>query len=236
MSLDGALGKIALRSRSAPRQLLQVTPSNSSNNIAEAAGSTAKPATQKPALTQRQVLLALEKLYSLVLEMEQVKRLQTGLTVAASNDPSVNAELEENRARYTQLGQELWQTLCATEPLDIRLVSTTYSSPVVYRSTASHTRSSHYSAQQKGRSCYPELCAIPVPNSPSPCSRSCWLRLPNWTSSGMRRSWTHRPRTLPLYATSQSETAISFCRLSSPDSCPCSNGFPSESSLACFRS
>lgn len=45
VSLEGALGKIALRTRSAPRQLLQVQPAALSDDLANAAGGENHPGT-----------------------------------------------------------------------------------------------------------------------------------------------------------------------------------------------
>lgn len=98
VSLDGALGKIALRTRSAPRQLLQVsstTPSSHHallaglNTAGESAPSSADDANaQKPPLAHRAILSIVEQIYDAVLDLEQMRRSQPALLaqVAAAKE------------------------------------------------------------------------------------------------------------------------------------------------------
>lgn len=90
MSLDGALGKIALRTRSAPRQLLQVsssTPSSGHHALLaglNTAGESSAPASndgdaQKPPLAHRAILTIVEQIYDAVLDLEQMRRGQPAL-------------------------------------------------------------------------------------------------------------------------------------------------------------
>lgn len=89
MSLDGTLGKIALRTRSAPRQLLQVTPGSAPSTghallanltSANTASSTnaSDPAARAP-LSHRSILMILEQIYEAVLDLEQLRRIQPAL-------------------------------------------------------------------------------------------------------------------------------------------------------------
>ncbi|SCV68000.1 BQ2448_121 [Microbotryum intermedium] len=110
LSLDGALGKIALRTRSAPRQMLQVKPeaagANGSTKKVSAEDKHSTPSTGshlleglvtqssdatkaasvddgKP-LSHRSVLAILEKVYDAVLDLEQLRRIQRQLLGAAA--------------------------------------------------------------------------------------------------------------------------------------------------------
>ncbi|KDE03800.1 hypothetical protein, variant [Microbotryum lychnidis-dioicae p1A1 Lamole] len=119
LSLDGALGKIALRTRSAPRQMLQVKPdaagANGSSKKGSAEDKDSKPSTGshlleglvtqssetanatsaddgKP-LSHRSVLAILEKVYDAVLDLEQLRRIQPQLlgVAAAAKDHHASA-------------------------------------------------------------------------------------------------------------------------------------------------
>ena len=113
MSLDGALGKIALRTRSAPRQLLQVatatpsTPAAPSATHALLAGLISSTADhrrdsavslanldangQGAPLSQRAVLAIVEEIYDSVLDLEQLRRIQPALV---ANSAAATAEQE----------------------------------------------------------------------------------------------------------------------------------------------
>ncbi|KAH8925438.1 hypothetical protein BT69DRAFT_1318275, partial [Atractiella rhizophila] len=112
LSLEGALGKIALRTASQPRQLLQVSggPSTSKEEKAPAAAAAPlQPQTegQKPALTRRQVLVALEKLWD-------IASRETGEKLTEQEEK----ELNEWQLKYTELVQALWTDLRILDPLD----------------------------------------------------------------------------------------------------------------------
>jgi DNA topoisomerase 2-associated protein PAT1 len=115
VSLDGALGKIALRTRSAPRQLLQVptaspassTPSASSallaglitsgtdhHHVSIDANGHGEP------LSHRAVLAIVEEIYDSVLDLEQLRRIQPALlanvaTAAAEQEAGASGVLAE---------------------------------------------------------------------------------------------------------------------------------------------
>lgn len=132
--MDGALGKIAIRTRAAPRKLLQVERSESSTSISEKASSAAPTlarlpsahgqSNQQPSLSRWKVLVSIEKLYDVVLEMEQLRRMQPQLSAhAISTAPDAEEslkELEKTKARYEVLLAELWTLLRVGEPVDIR--------------------------------------------------------------------------------------------------------------------
>ncbi|KAI5480813.1 DNA topoisomerase 2-associated protein PAT1 [Pseudohyphozyma bogoriensis] len=107
LSLDGALGKIALRTRSAPRQLLQVNsgapstpaPAPPSAGHALLAGlishtpgdSKARKGAEEqtvdgrhPPLSNRAVLTIVEDIYDAVLDLEQLRRIQPALLATAA--------------------------------------------------------------------------------------------------------------------------------------------------------
>jgi len=86
-------------------------------------------ASQKPALSKWKTLVVIEKLYSLLLELEHARRMQPELSARVANqapDAEESAqELERQKVRYEELLALIWTELRVTEPLDIRLVSQT---------------------------------------------------------------------------------------------------------------
>lgn len=175
VSLDGALGKIALRTRSAPRQLLQVQPSTEAlgkspdgeNHPGALASALPTPHNvrphphhasadadyvrqsneRRPAMDRRQVLMALERLYSTVLDIEQMRRTQPVLPANPEEAPedaptqedlqnwcvasSPQATFAERRlklrathreSQYAALKDKIWRQWRMPEPLDIRCV------------------------------------------------------------------------------------------------------------------
>ncbi|GAA6011782.1 hypothetical protein JCM11491_000749 [Sporobolomyces phaffii] len=173
LSLDGALGKIATRTRSAPRPLLQVTPSSTavpsssslpgdgdksagspppgttpSHNTGEslltgaglvAASSTAAPSETDGPLTHRAALAIIEKLYDVILDLEQLRRVQPALLATQAGlreqfeQMTVEGEVKENMkerydeakanveagdAKYEELRESLWTGLRVMDPLD----------------------------------------------------------------------------------------------------------------------
>lgn len=82
--------------------------------------------TTRPALTRRQSLLSLEKVYDCVLELEQMKRTQPQMMHYVSVAPegaadleAVKDALEDSKARYERAGKELWDATQAGQPLGI---------------------------------------------------------------------------------------------------------------------
>ncbi|KAI0305845.1 topoisomerase II-associated protein PAT1 [Multifurca ochricompacta] len=137
-NLQGALGKTSGRSyKAAPRQLLQVDSSNSSSHAhiskedairkhgegaakeaakigAEALGVTADPddTARRDPLSTKEALTILEYLYDLVLDIEQIRREQSGL------DAEGTEAAETWNKRYSELVQQLWDDLRVMVPLE----------------------------------------------------------------------------------------------------------------------
>ena len=143
VSLEGALGKIAIRTRSAPRPLLQV---ESKSDVS----SSPVPASPLPsslnresdklrgaALNRRQVLIALENVYEVVLQLEQSRRTQPALAAAAQaeqraqdsqNSAGIPAHpvgtearhaLQQHEITYSELVDRIWKGMKVMEPLDV---------------------------------------------------------------------------------------------------------------------
>ncbi|KAH9812614.1 topoisomerase II-associated protein PAT1 [Melampsora americana] len=132
LSLEGALGKIALRTRSAPRQMLQVQPPATSDDLAVAAGGENHPGTLtselpkqastvpgQPAMNRRHVLMALERLYSTVLEAEQLRRTQPPPLSANDAPDSIKDEIEQWETEYAAKKDKIWKQLRVLDPLGI---------------------------------------------------------------------------------------------------------------------
>lgn len=145
VSLDGALGKIAVRTRSAPRPLLQVD-NNKRNSLqsldekqplsaADLAGSLASSlpartsAKRGAALTRKETLAAIEHLYDIVLKAEQARRPLAALVAAAQAEHAAEEAgqpvsqdarnaLGEQETIYKELVEEMWKGLKVMEPLD----------------------------------------------------------------------------------------------------------------------
>ncbi|MBW0476948.1 hypothetical protein O181_016663 [Austropuccinia psidii MF-1] len=131
VTLEGALGKIALRTRSAPRQMLQVQPT-SSDNLATAAGGENHPGALssslpkmkqstpgQPAMHRRKILMSLERLYSVILEVEQLRRTQPSLQSASSDEPDQNKLLTNWETQYVAKKDEIWRQLRVLDPLGL---------------------------------------------------------------------------------------------------------------------
>ncbi|EFP78101.2 uncharacterized protein PGTG_04057 [Puccinia graminis f. sp. tritici CRL 75-36-700-3] len=131
VSLEGALGKISLRTRSAPRQMLQVQPT-SSDDLTTAAGGENHPGALagslpnttpigagQPAMRHRQILMSLERLYSTVLEVEQLRRTQPNVQLSGFDMEEANSQLEEWEAQYESQKEKIWKQLRVLDPLGI---------------------------------------------------------------------------------------------------------------------
>ncbi|WAR60350.1 hypothetical protein PtB15_9B289 [Puccinia triticina] len=129
LSLEGALGKISLRTRSAPRQMLQVQPT-SSDDLTTAAGGENHPGALagslpnttpigagQPAMRHRQILMSLERLYSTVLEVEQLRRTQPSAQSLEMEDGK--SQLDEWEAQYESQKDKIWKQLRVLDPLGI---------------------------------------------------------------------------------------------------------------------
>lgn len=144
-SLEGALGRVSLGTTKAPRQMLQIkqdgtesgsTSPPTTNGAAKEDGtdssgtghaqSAAQQALQgaslaqggvqkRPALHKLEVLSILEKLYDIVLNLEQSRRNAPADVSAQNNDPAA----VEWRQKRDVLVSQLWQELRVLEPLEI---------------------------------------------------------------------------------------------------------------------
>jgi len=131
VSLEGALGKISLRTRSAPRQMLQVQPT-SSDDLTTAAGGENHPgalagalpntspiSAGQPAMRHRQILMSLERLYSTVLEVEQLRRTHPNPQSNGLDMQEANSQLEDWEAQYASQKEKVWKQLRVLDPLGI---------------------------------------------------------------------------------------------------------------------
>ncbi|KNZ57679.1 hypothetical protein VP01_2100g1 [Puccinia sorghi] len=145
VSLEGALGKISLRTRSAPRQLLQVQPT-SSDDLTTAAGvrcvmrnlkrryasqidlprilvylTSYQISAGQPAMRHRQILMSLERLYSTVLEVEQLRRTHPNPQSNGLDMEEAKSQLEDWlvvfwEAQYGSQKEKVWKQLRYSDP------------------------------------------------------------------------------------------------------------------------
>ncbi|WFD02298.1 DNA topoisomerase 2-associated protein pat1 [Malassezia obtusa] len=127
-SLTGTLGRVSLSSANKPRQILQVinatapvaAQAEASSGSAEdamraalqgaaldEASLRAHGAQKHKALTRRETLAILERLYGIVLRLEQLRR-----------EPALDADLDAAREQK-QLTETLWKELRVLEPLEV---------------------------------------------------------------------------------------------------------------------
>lgn len=159
VSLQGALGKISLRNARNPRQMVQVGGGDAKAAEGEAGRQSALAAAEgaaalvggggdmsgqpmsRPPLTRRAALIALEKVFDIILRLEQMRRVQpfpVPLPARSATGEIVNPEInkaveEENERRgaesatwtieYEKVRAEMWSGMMVMEPLEIRCVS-----------------------------------------------------------------------------------------------------------------
>lgn len=111
LSLEGALGKIALNSVRNPRQLLQVQPRATTPDTGSP-----KPAASsiRSGEDRRRVLRSIENVYSAVLQLEQLRRVQPP---APSPGQAPDEGLERWNADYREIVGKMWNDLRVMEPL-----------------------------------------------------------------------------------------------------------------------
>ncbi|CAO0789595.1 unnamed protein product [Mucor circinelloides] len=129
VSLEGALGKITSLTVRNPRQVLQVPSSNNSESTATATASTAaaattggspekanKPVPVKPSATvdKRHVLKITEDMYTIVLELEQMRR-QGPPQARHEDEQDEKDRIEAFNEKYAAKVEKLWKTLRLTE-------------------------------------------------------------------------------------------------------------------------
>ncbi|MCO5584906.1 hypothetical protein L7F22_038838 [Adiantum nelumboides] len=144
-SLEGALGRVSLGTTKAPRQMLQIKQDGTESGSASPtvtngtikkdgsdvtgtghAQSAAQQALQgaslaqggvqkRPALNKLEVLTILEKLYDIVLNLEQSRRTAPADVSEQNSDPAA----VEWRQQRDVLSSQLWQELRVLEPLEV---------------------------------------------------------------------------------------------------------------------
>lgn len=156
LALEGALGKIAVRTRSAPRPLLQVDShrggdgevqqqqqqqqmdNTAASHLSSSLNQGGANRNRGHALTRKEILSALEHVYDLVLQLEQSRRMQPALAMAAQTELSVEeqqkttgqpagitipstarAALAEHELAYAELVEKMWKGMKVMDPLDV---------------------------------------------------------------------------------------------------------------------
>ncbi|GBB93839.1 hypothetical protein RclHR1_02240011 [Rhizophagus clarus] len=124
LSLEGALGKIALNSVRNPRQLLQVSSKHNETHHHTGPGSGNHQQHQKiPSISShgiidhRKVLRSIENVYTAVLALEELRRNQPPLP-----RPYVDHEreaIEKWNEEYTELAKTMWEELRVTEMIGV---------------------------------------------------------------------------------------------------------------------
>ncbi|KAI8637124.1 topoisomerase II-associated protein PAT1-domain-containing protein [Parasitella parasitica] len=133
VSLEGALGKITSLTVRNPRQVLQVPSSNNSESTAATAasntatattsspkGSSNKPVSVKQSATvdKRHVLKITEDMYTIVLELEQMRRQGPPQTHHEDEQDEKDC-VEAFNEKYAVKVEKLWKTLRLTETSEI---------------------------------------------------------------------------------------------------------------------
>ncbi|CAG8610096.1 3557_t:CDS:10 [Ambispora leptoticha] len=112
LSLEGALGKIALNSVRNPRQLLQVSTKHTDthqNHASPSGGSHQKvpSISSHGVVDHRKVLRSIENIYWAVLRLEELKRNQE------------REAKDKWQEKYTELVNKMWEELLVTEPIGV---------------------------------------------------------------------------------------------------------------------
>ncbi|CAI2184272.1 2899_t:CDS:10, partial [Funneliformis geosporum] len=138
LSLEGALGKIALNSVRNPRQLLQV--SSKHNDIHHHAGPSSgihQPHQKVPSISShgivdhRKVLKSIENVYTAVLALEELRRNQPPLPrYATDHERDV---VEKWNEEYTELAKTMWEELRVTEMFGVSVLSVAKGKKVIPR-------------------------------------------------------------------------------------------------------
>lgn len=123
VSLEGALGKITSLTVRNPRQVLQVPSNNNSESTAAAANTTGSPETgsdkpvsvkQSATVDKRHVLKITEDMYTIVLELEQMRR-QGPPQARHEDEQNEKDRVEAFNEKYAAKVEKLWKTLRLTE-------------------------------------------------------------------------------------------------------------------------
>ncbi|EIW69918.1 hypothetical protein TREMEDRAFT_71451 [Tremella mesenterica DSM 1558] len=108
-TLKGALGRVSRSGIAAPRPVLAV-PVGSKPEHRPTSALNQTSGVHRPALTRKQVMYALEEMYDLVLELEQLRRTQP-----SPESDEMKAWDEECQLKV----EEIWRRLMVMEPLDV---------------------------------------------------------------------------------------------------------------------
>jgi DNA topoisomerase 2-associated protein PAT1 len=124
VSLEGALGKITSLTVRNPRQVLQVPSNNSSESTAAATANTTGPpetgsdkpvfVKQSATVDKRHVLKITEDMYTIVLELEQMRR-QGPPQARHEDEQNEKDRVEAFNEKYATKVEKLWKTLRLTE-------------------------------------------------------------------------------------------------------------------------
>ncbi|KAI1315365.1 hypothetical protein EDD11_000924 [Mortierella claussenii] len=117
VTVEGALGKIAVNSVLNPRQLLQVSKRGSTNDIS--AGISPKPPSPGPVSTKSHTVLGwIENVYTYVLALEQMRRQQPPLPGMGEEELAREA-IQHWNEEYGVLARKMWNELRITVPIGI---------------------------------------------------------------------------------------------------------------------
>ncbi|KAF9371911.1 hypothetical protein BGX21_004961, partial [Mortierella sp. AD011] len=118
VTVEGALGKIAVNSVLNPRQLLQVSKRGSTND-APAGGNSPKPPSPGPVSTKSHTVLGwIENVYTYVLALEQMRRQQPPPPRIGEEELAREA-IQQWNEEYSVLARKMWNELRITVPIGI---------------------------------------------------------------------------------------------------------------------
>ncbi|KAG0288331.1 hypothetical protein BGZ98_004298, partial [Dissophora globulifera] len=117
VTVEGALGKIAVNSVLNPRQLLQVSKRGSINDVS--AGNSPKPPSPGPVSTKSHTVLGwIENVYTYVLALEQMRRQQPPPPRMGEEELAREA-IQQWNEEYSVLARKMWNELRITVPIGI---------------------------------------------------------------------------------------------------------------------
>lgn len=141
-ALEGALGRVSLSSTKNPRQMLQISGDKEGDKVAPtpdaghardavrqalegaSLGGSGNAGVRRDPLTRHEVLRILEKLYDLVLQLEQMRR-NAPIAPQGAVDPQdeaasqAKAEYDAYQQEQSAVTAQLWTELRVLEPLEI---------------------------------------------------------------------------------------------------------------------
>ncbi|KAF9366212.1 hypothetical protein BGX34_005138 [Mortierella sp. NVP85] len=115
VTVEGALGKIAVNSVLNPRQLLQVSKRGSTNDVSD--GNSPKPSSPGPVSTKSHTVLRwIENVYTYVLSLEQMRRYPPR-PPRMGEEESAREEVQRWQEEYGILARKMWNELRITVPI-----------------------------------------------------------------------------------------------------------------------